>query len=148
MMSQSSTKPDIAVLGRADGQARRLPRRKPADDIGDVAGTKVEKGTDGQTRRIALSAQQDQRGVHAADRWMGGPSGWVDPPLQHGAVDRYRSGDDAVPASLRVGAGVDEQRAGLHGGERLSGFEPAEARPGTRQQLVDRLPPPGHGPPP
>src|SRR6266545_4723976 len=118
MMSQSSTKPDIAVLGRADGQARRLPRRKPADDIGDVAGTKVEKGTDGQTRRIALSAQQDQRGVHAADRWMGGPSGWVDPPLQHGAV------------------------------ERLSGFEPAEARPGTRQQLVDRLPPPGHGPPP
>lgn len=62
----------------------------------------------------------------------------VEPPLEHGAWDVKRAGDDPDAGAFVPGTEVDDQRAGPLRLERLLGFETFERASSAFEELLDR----------
>ena len=62
----------------------------------------------------------------------------VDAPLEHGARDMERTGNDPVALAVGVCANVDQQGTLLNGGERFGRLEPLDPRAGRVEQLLER----------
>jgi hypothetical protein len=92
----------------------------------------------GETRLVALVAEQDQLPLCVAHSLVAPPRGGVTSPLEHVSGNEDSPRDAAVALALGVRADVEEHRSSADRLDGLARIEPSQpaARPG--EQLLDR----------
>jgi hypothetical protein len=121
---------------RGDRQAGGLPRPEPAGQVGGVVQAQILQRRRGQTRAVALRADDDPGDVVVDRLRYARGRGGVQPPLQVVALDHQRIGQLALLGALPARTGVHQDRAGIHqlrGPLRAGAIQPG---PGRGQQFV------------
>ncbi len=70
--------------------------------------------------------------------WVAPRAVQLEAPLEHGARDMERTGNDPVALSVDVGANIDQERALLDCGECFGWLEPLDPRLCRVEQLFER----------
>ena len=118
------------VVEITDGQSACLPGFEATDHIGRVAAADLVQPGGGQAGGEPLCAEEDELPVELAEVRVRVAGARVDAPLEYGARDVQRAGDDALPAAFVLGAEID-QKSPPRG--RLTGF--ARLEPGRDPAL-------------
>src|SRR6516225_5293525 len=123
--------------GPGDRQPGGAPGPEAADHIGRVAQAQGLQGGGGERGGVSLVAADDPGHLVIGGFGNSGRAARIAPPFQVVALDHDGAGNLAGLA-LPVRAGVDEDRAAIHGPECRYGVEPGQATAGLDEQVVDR----------
>ena len=122
---------------RCGWEAGLTPGGITANDVTGTAEAELEQGRSCKDRGAAVVADQNDPLVEALEVRVAPGAVGIGAPLEHGAGDVERSGQDAVALPVAVGPDVDQQRTRLHGAMGFGRCVANDPLSGAREQVVE-----------